>query len=1040
MLQNTKCRLWLVLVLQLGTIGAVSASQPPPLLHNPDIHGSSIVVSAGGDLWIAQLPDGLARRLTSLPGRELFARFSPDGRSIAFTGEASGRPQVYVVPTEGGDPKQLTFDPSVPQGYPSKVGFDHQVVGWSNDGRQILFRSSQGTVGLSALFFAVSPEGGLPHRLPVPGGGSLSYSPDGSEAVYTPLTREFNLHAAWRGYHGGMAQDLWRVRADGSGATRLTQTERDEEGPLWRGNAVYFLAENGAGPMNVQRLDLATGAVKPITNFEDFDVRSLSGDSEQLVFERQGEIWQLLLPFGPPHRILPQVPNRPLVETVDATAHLESVALADDVTVLVARGRLFLEPSAGKGFHGIAAAAGSRDRLAALSGDGQWLAFVSDRLGGDRLFVVPTQHGEPRPLAEIEDTFLGAPKWSPDDRFLAVADNDRRLWVLGRDSSKVLVDQSEQRPIQAYSWSANARWLAYAKLESDTVCSVFLFDVSTGAHVRLSDGMSWDSWPAFDPIEEKLYFVSRRAFSPILGKFDLDFVLTDLDQVFRLDLTTVAAKRGSGSFSELAGSAVAAELLPIRRGRLSELVAVPGALAFRRRSDLADEDAADVGVFRAGKESTLPGAGRVSAAAQHAPRVALINEGKFRVLDLSKDVAPLDAATWEAPTLSLTVDRRTEWRQMVREAWRWERDLHFFRNLKQLGWNEVIGQFEPLVERALDRDDVNDLLGQMISRLRIGHLWAGGGDTGRPEVLGIRSVGATFRVDSAGIVRFDEVLDGAPYASPRGPLAGKVKPGEILLAIDGHRLAAGDDPYRLLAGKPGDPVKLEVSVDGTEAVAREIDIASIESDLPLRFAESAVHYRQVVGKLSGNRCGYVSIPNFAVDGVGWFTRQFYGQLDRPCLLIDERGADGGWLAETILERLARKPHGWNSCQLCGDWPYPTAAYAGVLVALTDGRCSSDGDIFAQFFREYRLGPLVGERTWGGVIGSHTLELLDGGEVAASDYATTGLDRHPEVENRGVLPDLEVVVPEPQLDPDRDPQLAAAVRLALDRLPIVSKPR
>lgn len=1037
-----------------------SNAEARPYLRFPDLHGDRVAFVCRGDVWTARLDGDVAVRLTETPGREYFPKFSPDGRWLAFTAEVTGSPQVWVMPSAGGEPRQLTYYPSRDgfyhdDSFPSKTGFEHQVVGWSADGQKVIFRSARKDVGWwSARFFSVPRTGGLPSPLPLSEGGSLSREPGGARIAFTRSTQEFNLSESWNGYRGGMAPDIWLFDREIETLRRRTDWPGTDHHPAWTESGLYFLSDR-EGTMNLFRWPDGAPAPRQVTHESTWDLRWASTDGNSIVLQRGGD----LVHFDPETeraRVLElNVPCAPAARPRDAREHAQSLSVTEDGrVVLAARGEIFLiEKNQVRGL-GLSSAGRARD--VAWSPSGSRLAWISDAGGPEALWVSDAEGHDRRQLTRQDLGPLRRPVWSADDRHIAFHDYRGRLWVVDVANARSwTVASSSIRRIENYVWwpgngvpgdgvSEDGVLIWQANLDSDR-SALYAADITSGRVLALSDARFSDAHPVVTP-EGDIFFLSKRRFEPRIGWIEYDYTLHDLDGLYRIDRRSFsAALQREPRTEKTAPLAAFARRLPLEHGSLSGLTTAGRLVLYRRGPELSGRAPGRYAWSLDGEEETpFAETAALLAASPSGRTVATIENGELRLREPHRvdgnDTTPTASLSLEL--LRSAGDPRVEWRQIVRESWRWQRALHYFTEAP-IDWDGLLAKHLPLIDRATDRDDVNDILGGLIAELGIGHLTARGGDLDRNEIEETGGVlGLELLPTGEGRIRVGAVYGRSPVVidgvrSPWARAESRVEAGDELVAIDGEPLAASVNPYEILAGRVGDSVELTFA-RGTAIEDRWTEtIELLPSEAPLRYADWIERNRSRVLDATNGQAGYVHIPNFSRHGLTIFAQQYYSERHRPGLIIDVRLADGGYLAEAVLERLTRASWGYNDCRSCGRWTYPAAAFDGRLVLLADRYSSSDGDLFAYFFKQQGLGPVIGTRTWGGVIGGHSLELVDGGFVSSADNAVTNLEGVPEAENRGVSPDIEVVRLPHDFARGVDRQLSTAIReirnlMALDQ--------
>ena len=1046
------------------------------LLRFPDLHGDQVVFSYAGDLWIAETRGGAARQLTSHPGQELFAKFSPDGEHIAFTGQYDGGEQVYVIPAGGGEPLRLTWYPSEGP-LPARWGYDHQVYGWTPDGSAVLFRSVREGFGLTdSRLYTVKLEGGLPEALPMVISGAGALSPDGKRAVFSPLFRDFRT---WKRYQGGWAQDLFLFELDGSGSQNITNHVRTDRDPMWMGDSIYFVSDRD-DYLNVYRYDIDSGETSQLTRHKGLDVRWASDDgSDRIVYELDGALRILDVANGADTPIDVNVPadsGLNLGELVKVADHLEGFDLSPngERVLLAARGEVFSVPVEHGVVRNLTASAGAHDREIAWSPKGDRVAWISDASGEEEL-VIRDHLGQSAAVqvTRESDLRLYHPVWSPDGSKLAYDDAEARIWVIDRDGkNKRLVGDDGGIVRHDFSWSPDARWLAYSMEDANGYRSLYIWDSESGASQRVTGEMFSEYNPVFSASGEQLYFLSDRMFTPQLGNIEWNYLANRNTGVYALMLTADATnpfapqnteglpekdkddeknkkdkKDGDDavtvriSFDGLADRVARApvefdnysslsarkdHLLMIRSGANfygRDSYAKPALIAYSLKDRKTFEIAGDVEGYTAAADSD---------------HVIVSQEGKLNRFDIKEEKQEAKKVALDG--LSAQRIRSVEYQQIFDEVWRRYRDHFYVRNMHGYDWEALRERFRPLVAYVAHRADLNYVIGEMIAELSVGHAYIAGGDMGAPERSADALLGATFELDrDAGLYRIDSIHAGQneedKYRSPLTEPGIGVSEGNYVLAINGQPLAADINPYSLLKGAGKKLVELTVADDASGKNRHTVIVNPISSENDLIYLQWVQHNRDYVTQQSDGKIGYLHVPDMGPAGIYEFIKWYYGQIRKQGMIIDVRGNGGGNVSQMLINRLDRG-HVFMDYNRGMDnvGTYPSAVFTGPLVALLNEDSGSDGDIFPAAFKALELGPLIGKRSWGGVIGITSLgALIDGGTVYVPQFGTASAAGEWTIEGEGVSPDIEVDNPPEAVLRGEDPQLDRAIQEALQRL-------
>ena len=1054
----------------LGVLSGSTQSQTK-LLRFPDVHDTTVVFSYAGDLWKAPAAGGLALRLTAHPGQELFPKFSPDGRWIAFTGQYDGDEQVYVIPSDGGMPKQLTFYPARGPLAP-RWGYDHQVYGWTPDGTAVLFRSLRDANGGSVEtgLYTVSPGGGLPVKLPMPTAGAGDFSPDMTRMVYAPLFRDFRT---WKRYQGGWAQDLYLFDLTTSSTRLIAPSRRTERDPMWIGNAVYFASDRD-GTLNLYSYDLGSDSVRQHTTSTTWDLRWPSSDNrEQIVYELSGELQIYNTRTGETRALSITVPDDGLAmrpSKYSAAKNIEDYELSPkgERALFVARGDVFTAPIEHGPTRNLTNSSDAHDRWARWSPDGKHIAFISDRSGEDQVYVIDQDGSSPpRQLTSGLAGMLYAPRWSPDGTKLAFSDKDGKLRVLTISSQQLTeIADDPFEEIRDYRWAPGSGHLAFSMAEWSGFRSLYIWSASDGT-VRRITGEEFNEYsPVWDPAGKYLYYLSDRTFAPQMSTLEWNFATNRTTGIFALALRpevphpfppqsdevstgaeTVEAPAKEDSkgpitieFKDLASRV---SRVPVEADNLDGLAAKEGHLLYVAAGPSYYGRSSDrppaLKIFSIGerKEETLVEEIGGYALSADGSKVLVLQKGAYKIFD----AAPKAKDPKTVSTSELMVDRvpALEWEEIFDEVWRRYRDFFYVRNLHGYDWEAIGNQYRALLKHVAHRSDLNYVLGEMVAELNVGHAYIEGGDFEIPERPKVGLPGARFELERAsGRYRIAAILAGQNseerYRAPLTEVGVDARVGDYLLAIDGVELTGTDNPYRLLQHKT-DPVTLTLNTTPTAAGARSVTYSPITSEQNLLYLEWVQGNRAKVEAATGGKVGYMHLPDMGSSGSYEFIKWFYPQIRKEGMVIDVRSNGGGNISQWIIERLDTKPlgtrFGYNS-----DKPitYPYTAFYGHKVCLINQTSASDGDIFPHYFRKAGLGPLIGKRTWGGVVGiSNRGPLLDGGTVYVPLRGTNELNGAWVIEGEGVAPDIDVDNTPAEVVEGRDPQLERAIEEVMKKV-------
>jgi tricorn protease len=1065
------------------------ATAQTKLLRFPDIHGDKVVFTYAGDLWTASTSGGLATRLTAHPGAEVFAKFSPDGKWIAFTGQYDGDEQVYVIPAMGGVPKQLTFYPSRGP-LPARWGYDNQVYGWTPDGKSVVFRSLREyfDTGDSRLY-TVPMEGGLPQALPMPKSGAGDISPDGKQVVYSPLFRDFRT---WKRYSGGWAQQLYIFDLKSHAAEKITSDPRCHRDPMWIGDKIYYSSDKD-DTLNLYSYDPKTKATEQLTHSMKWDLRWPSSDHKgRIVYEQGGELNIFDIATGVSTHLVIEVPTDALAmrpSRVSAAGQIEWSELSPkgERALVVARGDVFTVPIEKGVTRNLTNSSNAHDRFAVWSPDGESIAFISDMDGEDELYRISQDGlGKPEELTHGLHAMLYQPSWAPDGKRIAFSDKDGKLYVLTLNDKKVTqIAQSLRGRIPSYPWSADGGHLAFTMDEPSGLTSIYVWSVADGKVHRVTDAMHDSDQPAWDPEGNYLYFIGMRNYQPQMSRNELNFATNRGGSLLALALRkdvknpfpqqsdeVTVTKPGADAVDkskpegkagdkkeekrepiriDFDGIADRVSRVPVEDDNYYDLTVTKDYLVYVKAGadyygrDSYPSSALVVYSLKDRKETTLSEKiDGFSMETELADRIDAVNVSRDGSKVLVReghifklyDVKPEDKSS--AKTIStdnLMVDRvpQQEWAEIFNEVFRRYRDFFYVVNMNGYDWNALRDQYRPLVDYVANRSDLNYVMGEMVSELSNSHSYISGGDIEIPKRTPVALMGARLELDAAAgwyrIVRIyrgqnDEEL----YRSPLTEVGVDAKEGDYILAIDGRELTAKDNPYQLLRGKSEHPVQLRINAKPVIEGSRTISYLPITNESNLIYLDWVTHNRDVVSQATGGKAGYIHLPDMGENGIREFIKYYYPQIRKQALIVDDRGNGGGNISQMVIQRLSQQLLGTEFDRVDRQTgTYPDSVFYGPKVCLINETSASDGDIFPHMFRQAGLGPLIGKRTWGGVVGiSDRGPLLDGGEVFVPESATASPEGKYVIEGHGVDPDIVVENDPASVIEGRDPQLERAI--------------
>jgi tricorn protease len=1045
------------------------AAEETRLLRQPDISGSHIAFVYANDIWVAQMNGGEARRLTSFPGAETSPHFSPDGKFIAFSGEYDGNMDVYVVPVAGGEPKRLTWHPI------------YDVVrGWTRDGKAIVFASGRKQVPLSIpKFWKISLEGEMPESLPIPRIAEGEYSPDGSKFVYQKIAP---WESEWRNYRGGQNNPIRIIDLKSHEVKKLPWDGANDNSPVWMDNTIYFLSDRDY-LMNIWSYDISTGDLKQETFFKEFDCKSLEGGGGKLIFEKGGYLHVFDPGSGEPQKLSVTVRgdlpwSRPHWEDVGWRIMARALSPSGKRAVFEARGDIFTVPAEKGDIRNITASSGIADRNPAWSPDGKHISWFSDK-GGEYHLVIADQYGQNRKKIELENpTFFYTPRWSPDSKHISFGDTDRSLWVINIESKKATFIDNEgfthpERTIHP-EWSPDSKWIAYTKRLKNQYNAIFIYSLDKKKSFQLTDGLSDCKSPAWDAGGKYVYFLASTDYGLNVGWLDL----SSLERPVRrgIYLAVLSSEEPSPLLPESdEEEEVAEEPEEDKKDKPEEGEDKEKEEEAEVRIDFdgidqriiaLDIPARDYSALAAGKEGTifylereqgedevelyryvmkdretkeiLEGVRNYTLSADGEKMLYSTGRNQWFIADANGQIKPGDGKI-KTGDMRMKVDPPAEWKQIFREAWRFQRDYFYVDNVHGLDLEWAYKTYAPWVDHVRHRADLTYILDILGGETAIGHSFTGGGDWPDVERVPVGLLGADFEIEK-GRYRIAKIYSGENWNPElRAPLSGPgidVKEGDYLLAVNGVELDSSMNPYSLFDNTADRQTAIMVNDKPEMEGARKVTVVPVRSETALRRRAWIEGNRRKVDELSGGKLAYVWLPNTSVAGYRSFNRYYFAQIDKKGAVIDERFNGGGYIADYIVDLLSRELLGYFNNPIGDRQPFaaPNAGIWGPKVMIINDAAGSGGDMLPFMFRLKGIGPLVGTRTWGGLVGIWDVPpLLDGGFITAPRGGFYNLHGEWDVENIGVAPDVEVEQEPKLVNKGHDPQLEKAVEMALELL-------
>jgi tricorn protease len=922
---------------------------------------------------------------------------------------------------------------------------------------------------------SVKSEGGMSDRLPMPYGEFGSISPDGNKIAYTPKSRSFRT---WKRYRGGMAADIWIFDLKNNSAKRVTDNDFNDEIPMWHGNTIYFLSDRGSEKrMNIWAYNTESEEFRQLTNFSDFDIHFPSIGPDELVFEAGGKLYLLNLETEKYEEVQVEVVTdksnlKPHMENVGSSVTNAWISPKGKRVLFEARGEIFSAPAENGVVKNLTNTPGIAERYPAWSPNGKYAAYWSDASGEYELTVIDFENGNTEEkLTSYGTGYKYQPYWSPNSKMVAFIDNHQNIKIYDVENDKTIkVDKTLWKSHGGLAsfdvdWSKDSRWLTYSRGLENRHGAIFVFDVNNEEGYQLTSGYYNDSNPAFDPDGKYIYYLTNRTFSPEYSDLDNSFIYPNTTNLavmpLRKDVESPLkpkndeveidsdnekeddekengdeedSKEEEDNSIEIDTENIEnrVEIISsVDAGNYTNVEAVSGKIIYHKMPNTgSDSKAKPIKYYdlEEREEKTILDDADGYMLSADKNKMMVIKSRNFFVVDiqpsqkLDKQVSTSD--------LEMKVEPMKEWKQIFADAWRFERDFFYDPNMHGVDWEKMRKRYGSLIDDAVSRADVNYILGELIAELNASHTYRGGGDTESPDRENVGYLGVDWEV-SDGHYRIKNIVDGAVWdvetKSPFHKAGVDVNEGDYILAVNGTLMDVDKDPYAYFQGLAGKTIELTVNDEPSEKGAQKVIVEAMGSESRLRHLAWIEQNRKRVDEATDGKVGYIYVRSTGRDGQNELVRQFNAQYQKDALIIDERFNSGGQIPDRFIELLNRKPLAFWAVRDGKNWQWPPVANFGPKVMLINGWSGSGGDAFPDFFKKRDLGPLVGTRTWGGLIGiSGAPRLIDGGVVTVPTFRMYDPNGEWFPEGHGVEPDIKVVDDPAKLAEGTDPQLEKAI--------------
>ena len=1091
--------------LLLATATASLGAQGTRLLRRPTVSQDNVAFEYGGDLWVVSRAGGSARRLTSTPSAESDPHFSPDGSYIAYSATIAGNTDVFVVPVGGGEPKRLTYHPGVdnvrgwtPDG--KRVVFASSRGTLPTPGANSFFRLW--TVTLDGAMPDMVPVPRAYSGSFSSDGKRMAYQQNGV-AMFAAAWAE-NQSSQWRRYRGGRTQPIRIIDLASYSETKLAWTNSNDTEPMWVGNTIYFLSDRDR-TVNLYAYNESTKQLAQLTHHTDFDIMAASAGPDAIVYEQAGYIHVLDFATGQSHQLNIDVVGdfpwaRPQMKRVGSMIADATISPTGARAAFEARGDIFTVAAEKSDYRNITQSSGAHDRNPAWSPDGRRIAWFSDESGEYQLMIGDqTGASKPRAIPLPSSAYFTNPVWSPNAQHLLFRDTNAQLWTLAASSGRfVKIDtDTYDDPGRGFDavWSPDSRWVAYSKSTPSHMRAIFLYSMAAAKTYQVTDGMADVITPAFDAGGKYLYFlastnyglksgwldmssqerlVRRSVYLAVLSAKEPSPLLPSLvDEPERpLDSSDSTPAKTSQSVASKSRRAPAPRLdtatatqvdiegiqqrivaLGVPPGDYSNLVAGSAGTFFFGEAPPPSEGGDQtfhLWQYRLADRKSRTFIDGVAAYVVSADTKRLLfgtADNHWSMVPTEEPPKPGDGAL-NTDAMETLVDPRAEWAEIFRETWRTQREFFYDAKMHGNDWQAIYDRYSPLVRSVQHRADLAYLIATVGGELTVGHSYLEGpGDIPDTAHTSVGLLGADFSVDK-GRYRIQRIYTAGSW-NPRlhAPLSVpglKIAEGNYILDVNGRSLSAPDNLYSYFEGAAGKLTTMRVNSTPTVQGSWIVTVMPIADDEALRTQAWIDDNRRLVDKLSGGRLAYVWLPNTAGNGYTAFNRYYFAQQDKQGAIIDERYNQGGEVADYIVQQLSRPLAGYFAERAGRSVTMPMAGIFGPKVMLINESAGSGGDALPYYFRLAKIGPLIGTRTWGGLVGTLGVPSpIDNGGITAPDLAFYDLNGKWAIENEGVAPDIEVENTAADLNRGRDAQLERAVAEALKLLeahPIPPVPR